>query len=45
MLETLIYIIIFAALMYFMCGRHGGKGGGCCVSHSHDKHSNKKTEG
>lgn len=41
MSETLITIIIFVALMYFMCGRHGGKGG-CCGS-SHKKKSDEKT--
>ncbi len=44
--ESLIYILIFAAIMYFMCGRHGGKdgGGGCCGGHSKNKHSDEKLD-
>lgn len=41
MSETLIYIIIFAAIMFFMHrghGAHGGGGMGGCGGHSHGSH-------
>ncbi|OGU40916.1 MAG: hypothetical protein A2315_07260 [Ignavibacteria bacterium RIFOXYB2_FULL_35_12] len=41
MSETLIYIIIFAAIMIFMHrghGAHGGGGVGGCGGHSHGSH-------
>ncbi|MBK7381046.1 MAG: hypothetical protein IPJ03_19015 [Ignavibacteriales bacterium] len=50
MSETLIYIIIFAVIMFFMPrghGAHGGGGMGNCSGHSHISHkghSNKDNE-
>ncbi|HAB54022.1 MAG: hypothetical protein A2315_07280 [Ignavibacteria bacterium RIFOXYB2_FULL_35_12] len=40
MSETLIYIVIFAAVMFFMHRGHGAHGGGMggCGGHSHGSH-------
>ncbi len=46
MSETLIYIIILAAIMFFMHRSHGG-GMGSCGGHSHSTHNGhtqKKTK-
>ncbi len=42
MSESLIYLIIFALLMFFVCGRHGGKGG--CCGHSRPKNPDNKSD-
>lgn len=39
MSETFIYIIIFAALIFFMHRGHGSMGG--CGGHSHHAHGDK----
>lgn len=41
MSETLIIIIAFALIMFFMHRGHGGMGG--CGGHSHNAHGDKKT--
>lgn len=38
MSETLIYVIIFAAIMFFMHRGHGAHGGGMGGCHSHGSH-------
>ncbi len=43
MSETLIYIILFALLMFFMHRGHGGGMGGC-GGHSHHTYDDKKAD-
>jgi preprotein translocase subunit SecG len=44
MSETLIFVIIFAVIMFFMHrgqGAHGGGGMGGCGGHSHGSHKGR----